>query len=104
MTFECCSNVSFLDLVETELPFASSALPSPTPGNSSRSVGHHLDARPAIIGGSVGVIFLFVAMVILIILLSTCIALLRRRRMTSESQHNVKGVMCYSACKYVRES
>ena len=97
---ECCSNVSLLDLVETELPFAPSALPSPIPHNYSGSVGHQLDTRPAIIGGSVEVSFLFVAMVILIILLSTGIVLLRRRRMTSESlpQHNVKGVMCYSVC------
>ena len=90
MTCECCSTFS----VEPELPSASSALPDPIPGNSLRSVGHQLEVRPAIIGGSVGVSCLFVAMVILIILLSTCIVLVRRRRMTSESlpQHNVKGV------------
>ena len=55
VTCVCCFITYFLlDLVETELPFASSALPDPIPRNSSRSVGHHLDIRPAIIGGSVG--------------------------------------------------
>ena len=107
VTCVCCSTVFFLDLIETELPSASSALPSPIPRNSSRSVGHQLDVSPAIIGGSVGVIFLFVAMVILIILLSTCIVMVRRRRMTSESlpQHNVKGVNNdVLLCVQVRES
>ena len=56
----CCFNTYFLlDLVETELPFASSALPSPIPHNSSRSVGHQLDARTAIIEGRVGFCILY---------------------------------------------